>query len=105
MLCDEEKALNEKTENWVYLHRLASNEDKARIEALMKDEEFLTLIEVEHGASNRLNHTVSSTTGFEIQQEVTKSCSKQEVTPIPEAGERDPGDMNCEETRIIKSLE
>ena len=74
MLSDEEKALVEKTDDWVYIDRLVSNKDKARIETLMKDEEFLISMEAEHGASNRLNNTGSPRTGIEIQQEVTESC-------------------------------
>ena len=56
----------------------------------MKDEEFLTLMEAEHGASNRLNRAVNLRTGIDIQQEVTESCSKQEVSILPEVGERKP---------------
>ena len=67
MLGDEEKALVEKTEDQVYIDRLVSNEDKTRIEALIKYEEFLTLMEAEHGASNRLNHAVNLRTGIKIQ--------------------------------------
>ena len=50
----------------------------------MKNQEFVISMEVEHGASNRLNHTdtVSPRTGIEIQQEVT--CSKQEDNTFTE---------------------
>ena len=48
----------------------------------MKNEEFLISMEAEHGASNRLNHTVSPRAGIEIQQEVT--CSKQEDNTFTE---------------------
>ena len=38
MLSDEEKALVERTEGWIYKDRLLSNEDKAMIEAMLKEE-------------------------------------------------------------------
>ena len=40
MLSDEEKALVERTDNRVYIDMLLSNEDKARIEVSLSNEEF-----------------------------------------------------------------
>ena len=48
MLSDEEKALVERTEDRVYIDMLLSNEDKARIEVSLSNEEFLALLEVKH---------------------------------------------------------
>jgi len=48
MLSDEEKVLVERTEDVVYIDRLLSNEDKARIEVSLSNEEFLALLEVKH---------------------------------------------------------
>jgi len=47
-MSDEEKDLMYNTEDLVYMVRLVSNEDKAKIEALMSDEEFLALMEFKH---------------------------------------------------------
>ena len=44
MLSDEEKTLVERSTDRVYIDRLLSNEDKARIEALLSNEEFLALL-------------------------------------------------------------
>ncbi len=65
-----------------YLDGFVSDEDKAKIEASLSDEEFLTLMEVNHGLFNRWdrwNLTVNLSSAMVIHQEVTKSCSKQEV--------------------------
>ena len=48
MLSDEEKALVERTVDRVYVDMLLSNEDKARIEVSLSNEEFLVLLEVKH---------------------------------------------------------
>ena len=48
MLSDEEKALVERTVDRVYVDMLLSNEDKARIEVSLSNEEFLALLEVKH---------------------------------------------------------
>ena len=103
MLSDEEKALVEKTDDWVYIDSLVSNKDKARIVILMKNEEFLISMEAEQGASNRLNHTVSPRTGIEIQQEVT--CSKQEDNTFTEVGERNPENKNFKRTMLPEEQE
>ena len=64
-------------------------------------------MEVKHGTFNRWNrwnHSVNLSTGIVIQQEVTESCSKQEVSRIPEVGERELGNENFEETRQLAEL-
>ena len=71
----------------------------------MKNEEFLISMEAEHGASNRLNHTVSPKTGNEIQQEVTESCSKQEDNTFTEVGERNPENKNFKRTMLPEEHE
>jgi len=84
---------------------LVRNEDKARIEALMSDKEFLTLMLVKHGTLKGLNHAVNLSTGMEIQQEVTESCLKQEVSQIPEVRERKLEDENFGKTMLLEEQE
>ena len=88
MLSSKEKGLVERTEDWVYIDRLLSNEDKARIETLLSNEEFLALLEVKYSTSKGLNQAVNFSAGSIIQQEVPKSGSEQEVNQILEVGER-----------------
>ena len=71
---------------------------------LKSAEEFLPLMKIKHGTSNRLNHAVNLITGMVIQQEVT--CSKQEVCRIiPGAGERKPKDETFKKTMLLKEQE
>ena len=63
-------------------------------------------MEVKHGTFNRWNrwnHLVNLSTGIVIQQEVTESCSKQEVSPIPKVGERELGDQNSKNQVISRN--
>ena len=70
---------------------------------LKSAEEFLPLMKIKHGTSNRLNYAVNLITGMVIQQEVTESCSKQEVCCIiPGAGERNPKDETFKKTMLLK---
>ena len=69
-------------------NKMKVREDKAKIEALLSIVEFLAFLEVRRSMSNGLNHVVNLSTGIVKQQEVTESCSKQEVSHIPEVRER-----------------
>ncbi len=55
--------------------------------------------------SNGLNHAVNLSTGIVIQQEVTESCSKQEVSHIPEVRERKEGDKIFGKTMLPEKQE
>ena len=106
----EEKDLVYSTEDLVYIvivicYRLVSNEDKAMIEALMSDEEFLALMEVKHGTSNRLNHAVNPSKDIVIQQEVAEFCITKEVCSILEVRESKPEDENFKETMLPEDQE
>ena len=63
-------------------NKMKVREDKAKIEALLSIVEFLAFLEVRRGMSNGLNYVVNLSTGIIKQQEVTESCSKQEVSHI-----------------------
>ena len=63
-------------------NKMKVREDKAKIEALLSIVEFLAFLEVRRSMSNGLNHVVNLSTGIVKQQEVTESCSKQEVSHI-----------------------
>ena len=69
-------------------NKMKVREDKAKIEALLSIVEFLAFLELRRGMSNGLNHVVNLSTGIVKQQEVTESCSKQEVSHIPEVRDR-----------------
>ena len=75
-MSDEERELVDSTEDLIYIDRLVSNEDKARIEALLSDEEFLELMELKHGTSKGLNRAVNLSTGLVIQQEVMETIAQ-----------------------------
>ena len=51
-MSDKEKDLVYDTEDLVWIDRLLSDEYKAKIEALLSNEEFLTLMEAKHGSFN-----------------------------------------------------
>ena len=94
MLSDEEKALVERTEGWIYKDRLLSNEDKAMIEAMLREEEKAMaerekdqfhidrldrFVEVKLIVEKGLNHRVNLDSGKLEKQEMTISCSEQEL--------------------------
>jgi len=56
-------------------------------------------MKIKQGTSKRLNHAVNFITGMVIQQEVTESCSKQEV------GERKHEDGTFKKTMLPKVQE
>lgn len=60
-----------------WIDRLVSEEDKAKIKSLPRDQEFLTLMEIKHSLFirwDRGNQTVNLSKGMVIQQEITMSC-------------------------------
>ena len=85
--------------------KMKVREDKAKIEALLSIVEFLALLEVRRSMSNGLNHVVNLSTGIVIQQEVTESCSKQEVSHIPEVRERKAEDKIFGKTMLPEKQE
>ncbi len=52
-MSDEERDLVYETEELVYIDRLVSEEDKAKIEASLSNEEFLTLMKIKHSLFSR----------------------------------------------------
>ena len=65
--------------------------------------EILALMKIEHGMWNKLNHAVNLITGMVIQQEVTESHSKLEVSSIQKVRERKSEDKNFKKTMLQKS--
>ena len=66
---------HDKELNWI--DRLVSEEDKVKIESLLRDEEFLTLMKIKHSLFirwDRENQAVNPSKGMVIQQEITMSC-------------------------------
>ena len=53
LMSDEERDLVYETEELVYIDRLVSEEDKAKIEASLSNEEFLTLMKIKHSLFSR----------------------------------------------------
>ena len=86
-------------------NKMKVREDKAKIEALLSIVEFLAFLEVRRSMSNGLNHVVNLSTGIVKQQEVTESCSKQEVSHIPEVRERKAEDKIFGKTMLPEKQE
>ena len=86
-------------------NKMKVREDKAKIEALLSIVEFLAFLEVRRGMSNGLNYVVNLSTGIIKQQEVTESCSKQEVSHIPEVRERKAEDKIFGKTMLPEKQE
>ena len=73
LMSDDKRDLVYDTEELVY-----SEEDKAKIEAPLSNEDFLTLLKIKHSLFsrwNRKNQAVNPRTRMVKQQEVAKSCS------------------------------
>ena len=86
LMSDDKRDLVYDTEELVY-----SEEDKAKIEASLSNEEFLTLMKIKHSLFNRWNRknqAVNPRTRMVKQQEVAKSCSLETRSEFYTASQR-----------------